>query len=105
MNCPGVWLVRLRKRIRVGYPSDVTETTLLARPASVGAVLLRQVEKSPSKEAFRYIEDDRWVSLSYAQTKDKAFQLDLSDDIQQGALITHEGNVAHARTREALDKR
>jgi len=40
-----------------------------------------------------------------AFTKDKAFQLDLSDDIQQGALITHEGNVTHARTREALDKR
>jgi long-chain acyl-CoA synthetase len=53
----------------------VTETTLLARPASVGAVLLRRVEKSPSKEAFRYIEDDRWVSLSYSQTKDKAFQV------------------------------
>jgi NAD(P) transhydrogenase subunit alpha len=40
-----------------------------------------------------------------AFTKEKAFQLDLIDDIQQGALITHEGNVAHARTREALDKR
>ncbi len=67
--------MRLRKRIRVGYPSDVTETTLLARPASVGALLLRQVEASSSKEAFRYIEDDRWVSLSWLQTKDKAFQL------------------------------
>jgi long-chain acyl-CoA synthetase len=54
----------------------VTETTLLAaRPASVGALLLRRVEASSSKEAFRYIEDDRWVSLSYAQTKDKAFQV------------------------------
>ncbi|HEX3197144.1 MAG TPA: AMP-binding protein, partial [Propionibacteriaceae bacterium] len=53
----------------------MTETTLLARPASVGATLLRQVEQSPSKEAFRYIEDDRWVSLNYAQTKDKAFQV------------------------------
>jgi long-chain acyl-CoA synthetase len=54
----------------------VTETTLLAaRPASVGATLLRQVEASSSKEAFRYIEDDRWVSLSWSQTKDKAFQL------------------------------
>jgi len=54
----------------------VTETTLLAaRPASVGAALLRQVEASSSKEAFRYIEDDRWVSLSWSQTKDKAFQL------------------------------
>ena len=34
-----------------------------------------------------------------------AFEVDLNDDIQQGALITHEGNVTHARTREALDKR
>jgi len=40
-----------------------------------------------------------------AFTKEKAFQLDLSDDIQQGALITHEGSVTHTRTREALDKR
>ncbi len=39
-----------------------------------------------------------------AFTKDKAFQLDLSDDIQQGALITHAGEVTHARTREALAK-
>ena len=60
----------------VGYPSDVTETTLLAaRPASVGDVLSRRVAASPSKEAFRYVEDDRWVSLTWSQTKDKAFQL------------------------------
>ena len=39
-----------------------------------------------------------------AFTKDKAFQVDLSDDIQQGALITHAGEVTHARTREALEK-
>jgi NAD(P) transhydrogenase subunit alpha len=37
-------------------------------------------------------------------TKDKAFQLDLNDDIQQGALITHAGQVVHARTKEALAK-
>ena len=60
----------------VGYPSDVTETTLLAaRPASVGDVLSRRVAASPSKEAFRYVEDDRWVSLTWSQTKDKAIQL------------------------------
>jgi long-chain acyl-CoA synthetase len=54
----------------------VTETTLLAaRPKSVGAMLMRRVEASRSKEAFRYIEDDRWVSLTWSQTKDKAFQL------------------------------
>ena len=37
-----------------------------------------------------------------AFTKDRQFQLDLEDDIQQGALITHGGEVKHARTREAL---
>jgi NAD(P) transhydrogenase subunit alpha len=39
-----------------------------------------------------------------AFTKDGAFTLDLNDDIQQGALITHAGEVRHARTREALAK-
>jgi NAD(P) transhydrogenase subunit alpha len=39
-----------------------------------------------------------------AFTKDGAFRLDLEDDIQQGALITHAGEVRHARTREALAK-
>jgi proton-translocating NAD(P)+ transhydrogenase subunit alpha len=39
-----------------------------------------------------------------AFTKDKAFQLDFNYDIQQGALITHEGEVRNARTREALEK-
>jgi NAD(P) transhydrogenase subunit alpha len=39
-----------------------------------------------------------------AFAKDGAFQLDLSDEIQQGALITHEGEIKHARTREAIEK-
>jgi H+-translocating NAD(P) transhydrogenase subunit alpha len=39
-----------------------------------------------------------------AFTKDKSFQLDFADDIQQGALITHDGEVKHARTRDALQK-
>ncbi len=39
-----------------------------------------------------------------AFTADKAFRLDLADDIQQGALITHAGEVRHARTREALEQ-
>ncbi len=37
-------------------------------------------------------------------TKDKKFQLDFGDDIQQGALITHDGDVKHSRTRDALQK-
>ncbi len=40
-----------------------------------------------------------------AFTSDKRFVLDLNDDIQQGALITHEGRVVHARTRDALEAR
>jgi len=39
-----------------------------------------------------------------AFTRDKAFQLDFADEIQQGAVITHDGEVKHARTREALEK-
>ena len=39
-----------------------------------------------------------------AFTKDKAFQIDFNDDIQQGAVITHAGKVLHARTAEALQK-
>ncbi len=38
-------------------------------------MLSHRVAVSPSKEAFRYVEDDRWVSLSWSQTKDKVFQL------------------------------
>jgi NAD(P) transhydrogenase subunit alpha len=37
-----------------------------------------------------------------AFTKDNSFQLDLADEIQAGALITHEGEIRHQRTREAL---
>jgi proton-translocating NAD(P)+ transhydrogenase subunit alpha len=39
-----------------------------------------------------------------AFTKDSAFRVDLSDDIQQGSLITHEGTVKHQRTQDALQK-
>jgi H+-translocating NAD(P) transhydrogenase subunit alpha len=39
-----------------------------------------------------------------AFTRDKAFNLDFNDDIQQGAVITHGGEVTHARTRDALEK-
>ena len=39
-----------------------------------------------------------------AFTKDKAFQLDFDDDIQKGAVITHAGDVTHARTRESLSR-
>ena len=39
-----------------------------------------------------------------AFTKDKAFHLDFTDDIQQGAVITHDGAVTNARTRDAMER-
>jgi NAD(P) transhydrogenase subunit alpha len=39
-----------------------------------------------------------------AFTADRSFRLDLNDDIQRGALITHEGEVMQERTRDALKK-
>jgi long-chain acyl-CoA synthetase len=55
----------------------VTETAgaELTRPASVGAMLLERVEKSGPREAFRYLEGDRWVSLTWRETKDRAYVL------------------------------
>jgi proton-translocating NAD(P)+ transhydrogenase subunit alpha len=37
-------------------------------------------------------------------TKDAAFVIDLNDDIQKGSIITHEGEVLHAKAREALER-
>jgi len=37
-----------------------------------------------------------------AFTKDKVFQLDLSDDIQKGSIITHASEISNLRTKEAL---
>jgi hypothetical protein len=39
-----------------------------------------------------------------AFTKDKAFLLDFTDDIQKGSIITHEGEVLHAKTKETLQQ-
>jgi len=39
-----------------------------------------------------------------AFTKDKALHIDLGDEIQKAAVITHEGRVLHERTRDALQK-
>ncbi len=47
----------------------------LTRPASVGAMLLERVEKSGPQEAFRYLEGERWVSLTWRETKDRAYVL------------------------------
>ncbi len=35
-------------------------------------------------------------------TRDRSFVVDLSDDIQKASLITHEGEILHPKTKEAL---
>jgi proton-translocating NAD(P)+ transhydrogenase subunit alpha len=44
------------------------------------------------------------VAFLQAFTKEKTFQLDFNDDIQQGAIITHGGEIRHGRTRDAVQK-
>ncbi|HET9872873.1 MAG TPA: long-chain fatty acid--CoA ligase [Propionibacteriaceae bacterium] len=48
---------------------------LAMRPVSVAAMLLDQVKASGPKEAFRYRENERWVSLSWDETKARVFVL------------------------------
>jgi len=42
--------------------------------------------------------------LTFWQEEEKKFNLDLSDDIIKGAMLTHGGEVVHGPTREALAK-
>jgi len=44
------------------------------------------------------------TAFVHAFTKDKVFLLDFTDDIQKGSIITHEGEVLHARTKETLQQ-
>lgn len=42
--------------------------------------------------------------LTFWNDKDKTFNLDLNDDIIKGALVTHNGEVTHGPTKDALAK-
>jgi long-chain acyl-CoA synthetase len=53
------------------HASDI----LAQRPASVGAALLEQVKASGEREAFRHLQGGRWVSMSWTETKDAAFEV------------------------------
>jgi NAD(P) transhydrogenase subunit alpha len=66
--------------------------TILA-PLNVASGMPTHASLLFSRNLFNFVQ---------AFTKDKAFQLDLGDEIQQGALITRDGQVVHERTREAL---
>jgi long-chain acyl-CoA synthetase len=51
------------------------EAVLQQRPPSVGAMFVEQVAASGDREAFRYVDGERWVSLSWTETRDQAFEL------------------------------
>lgn len=56
------------------YRPDAMER-VNARPGTVGEMFLRQVSTSGTQEAYRHLDGDRWVSLTWEQTKEKAFDL------------------------------
>jgi NAD(P) transhydrogenase subunit alpha len=78
---------------RLGETAVVGGVTILA-PLNLPATMPLHASLLFSRNLTAFVQ---------AFTKDKAFQLDLNDDIQRGALITHEGEVRHARTRDALN--
>jgi NAD(P) transhydrogenase subunit alpha len=79
---------------RPGETIHVGGVTLLA-PLNVPATLPFHASLLFSRNLTAFVQ---------AFTKDKTFQLDFNDEIQQGALITYDGEVKHARTRDALQK-
>ena len=54
----------------------MSESALLAsRHRSVAAMLVDQVQAKADQEALRYLDGDRWVSLTWQQTQDQVFEL------------------------------
>ncbi|WP_202865332.1 AMP-dependent synthetase/ligase [Ornithinimicrobium sufpigmenti] len=51
------------------------ETILQNRAPSVGHLFRDRVAKSPDRDAFLYPDGEQWPSLSWAQTKDRAYAL------------------------------
>jgi H+-translocating NAD(P) transhydrogenase subunit alpha len=79
---------------RPGDTAQVNGVTILA-PLNLAATMPLHASLLFSRNLTAFV---------LAFTKDKTFQLDFNDDIQQGAVITHEGEVRHARTRDALQR-
>jgi long-chain acyl-CoA synthetase len=54
---------------------DPKEARLADRPRSVGAMFVDQVKASGPKESFRYLDGERWVSLTWNELKTLTFEL------------------------------
>ncbi|SDU82628.1 long-chain acyl-CoA synthetase [Microlunatus sagamiharensis] len=55
--------------------TDRAAEILASRPSSMGAMLLEQVAASGEREAFRHLQDGRWVSLTWSDTRDAVFEI------------------------------
>jgi NAD(P) transhydrogenase subunit alpha len=79
---------------RLGETTVVNGVTIMA-PLNLAATMPYHASLLFSRNLTAFLQ---------AFTKEKAFVLDLNDDIQRGALITHDGTVHHGRTHDALQK-
>ena len=81
----------------------------LSKPGAtvvVGGVTILAPLNLPSTVAFHasLLFSRNLTAFILAFTRDHSFRIDFSDEIQAGAIITHDGEVRHARTREAIQK-
>ncbi len=53
----------------------MTSTLLDSRQSSVAGMLLAQVAASGPREALRHLDGDRWLSLTWDQTKERSYDL------------------------------
>ena len=90
-------------------------------PKIDGIELMRRrrglVREWPQRYAGKSVTTEEWIrfvnrytgrnltAFLLAFTKDKTFVLDQTDDIQQGALITHDGAIVSMRVRDALQSK
>lgn len=79
---------------RPGEKTAVNGVTILA-PLNLPATMPLHASLLFSRNLTAFVQ---------AFTRDGAFQIDLNDEIQQGAVITHGGAVTHPRTKDALQK-
>ncbi len=54
---------------------DTEQARLAERPPSVGAMLVEQVKASGNQEAFRYLDGERWISLTWDDLQQTTFEL------------------------------
>ncbi|MFO0833296.1 MAG: Re/Si-specific NAD(P)(+) transhydrogenase subunit alpha [Phycisphaerales bacterium] len=67
----------------------------IAAPLGVASAMPTDASILWSRNLFNFL-------MAYTSTKEKKFALDMNDEIVKGALITHAGQVVHAKTKEAI---